>query len=50
MNITPKDLVAASSPVVASLTLTQLNQLTGLVGGVLGIAYLLWKWRKESGK
>ena len=50
MPIDHKDLVAASSPIVANLTLSQLNQVTGLVGGVLGIIYLLWKWKRESSK
>lgn len=50
MPIDHKDLIVASSPLVANVTLSQLNQITGLVGGVLGIAYLLWKWKRESGK
>jgi hypothetical protein len=50
MPIDHKDLVAAGSPIVATLTLSQLNQLTGLVGGVLGIVYLLWKWSREAKK
>jgi hypothetical protein len=50
MSIDHKDLLAASTPIVANLTLSQWNQVTGLIGGILGIAYLLWKWRTESGK
>ena len=45
-----KDILAAATPSVASLTLSQVNQLTGIIGGVLGILYLLWKWQKEAGK
>jgi hypothetical protein len=37
-------------PPVASLTLGHLNSLVGIVGGLLGIAYLIWKWCREAKK
>lgn len=41
------DVIAASTPTVAALTLGEINTLVGIAGGVLGILYLLWRWRKE---
>jgi hypothetical protein len=46
--LSPKDVIAASTPVVASVTLSQVNEIAGLVGTLLGIAYLSWKWIRES--
>jgi hypothetical protein len=45
--LSPKDVITASTPVVASVTLSQVNEIAGLVGTLLGIAYLTWKWIKE---
>jgi hypothetical protein len=44
----PKDILVAGTPAVASITLSQVNQVAALVGTLLGIAYLLWKWRREA--
>ena len=46
----PRDIIAASTPVAASITLTQINQVAGLIGTVLGILYLIWKWNREARK
>lgn len=46
----PRDIIAATTPVAASITLTQINQVVGLIGTVLGIVYLLWKWHREASK
>ena len=46
----PRDIIAASTPVAASVTLTQINQVAGLIGTVLGILYLIWKWNREARK
>jgi len=43
-----KDYIVAGTPVAASITLSQVNQVAALVGTLLGIAYLLWKWRREA--
>jgi hypothetical protein len=43
-----KDYIVAGTPVMASITLSQVNQVAALVGTLLGIAYLLWKWRREA--
>ena len=43
-----KDYIVAGTPAVASITLSQVNQVAGLVATLLGIAYLLWKWRREA--
>ena len=50
MNLKTGDLIAAGTPSVAFLTLSQWNQLLGIIGTLLGIAYLVWKWRKEAKK
>jgi len=47
MHLTAKDLFIASIPTVTSAALGAVNQVIGIIGGVLGIAYLIWKWRKE---
>lgn len=52
----PKDLVAALAPTLgvkvggmfAALTLADWKDIASIAGGVLGTAYLLWKWRKEA--
>lgn len=46
----PRDILAATTPVAASVTLTQINQVAGLIGTVLGILYLIWKWHREARK
>lgn len=50
MNPIEKDIVVAAVPVTASLTLSQINSVIGIIGGALGIAYLLWKWIREYRK
>jgi hypothetical protein len=50
MNVHAKDLVIASIPTVSATALGQVNQILGIIGTVLGIAYLVWKWRKEATK
>jgi hypothetical protein len=42
------DVFFAGIPLIATLTLAQIHTIVGILGGVLGIAYLIWKWRKES--
>lgn len=49
-DITSRDFATAGVPAVASLTLSQVNSFIGIVGGLLGIAYLLWKWKREAKK
>ncbi len=50
MNLTVRNYIDACVPGFATITLSQLNSLVGIVGGLLGIAYLIWKWRKEANK
>ena len=50
MNSQEKDILTAALPTAASLTLSQINNLVGIIGGLLGIAFLIWKWRKEAQK
>jgi hypothetical protein len=42
------DYVAAILTPVASLTLAEINAIVGIVGGLTGFSYLIWKWRKEA--
>lgn len=49
-NVNSKDLLIASIPTVTSTALGSINQVVGILGGLLGIAYLLWKWRREFEK
>ena len=50
MNSQEKDILTAAVPTAASLTLSQINNVVGILGGLIGIAYLVWKWRKEAQK
>ena len=45
--LTPKDVLTALTPAVATITIAQLNSLLGVVSGALGIVYLIWKWRRD---
>jgi hypothetical protein len=40
----PKDLLTAATPVVAMVSLSQINEVVALVGSLLGIAFLIWRW------
>ncbi len=50
MNSHEKDILVAAIPTTASFTLSQINSLVGIIGGLIGVAYLIWKWRKEANK
>ena len=39
--------LTAATPAAAMLSLSQINEVAGLVGTLLGIAFLLWRWRKQ---
>lgn len=45
-----KDLATAATPVVAWTSLSQVNDVAALVGTLLGIAFLLWRWKREADK
>ena len=44
----PSDVLAATAPAVSATVLGQINDMIGIVGGLLGIVYLLWRWRREA--
>jgi hypothetical protein len=48
MNMKPADFIAATAPAVSATILGQINDLIGIIAGVLGIVYLLWRWRREA--
>jgi uncharacterized membrane protein len=45
-----KDIATASTPVVAWTSLSQLNDVAALIGTLLGIAFLLWRWHREANR
>lgn len=48
MNMKPADFIAATAPAVSATILGQINDLIGIVAGLLGIVYLLWRWHREA--
>jgi len=48
MNTKPSDVIAATAPLVGTVTLGQINEIVGIVGGLLGMAYLIWRWRRDA--
>lgn len=47
-HLKPLDLVAATLPTFSATIIGGVNEFAGLVGTVTGIAYLIWKWRREA--
>jgi hypothetical protein len=39
-----KAILTAATPVIAMVSLSQINEVAALVGSLLGIAFLLWRW------
>ena len=48
MNTKPSDVIAATVPLLGTVTLGQINDLVGIAGGMLGMAYLIWRWRRDA--
>jgi len=45
--IKPADAIAAITPPVATITMSQVNAYLGFVTGVVSLGYLLWRWRRD---
>lgn len=39
--------LTAATPAAAMISLSQVNEVAALVGTLLGIAFLLWRWHRE---
>ena len=48
MNMKPADFIAATIPAASATILGQINDLIGIVAGLIGIVYLLWRWCREA--
>lgn len=46
----PADFVAASAPTFTATIVSSVNEVAGLCGTLLGIAYLIWRWKREANK
>jgi hypothetical protein len=42
--------LTAATPAAAMISLSQVNEVAALVGTLLGIAFLLWRWRREASR
>ena len=42
--------LTAATPAAAMVSLSQVNEVAALVGTLLGIAFLLWRWRREASR
>jgi hypothetical protein len=42
-----KATLTAATPAAAMISLSQINEIAALVGTLLGIAFLLWRWRRQ---
>ena len=47
-HLKPSDIIAAAAPTVSATLIAQANQIVGIIGSLLGIVYLLWRWRREA--
>jgi ABC-type enterobactin transport system permease subunit len=47
-SLKPGDILAAAAPTVSATLVAQANQIVGMIGSLLGIVYLLWRWRREA--
>ena len=47
-NSLPKDVLTAATPTIAMISLGQINEIAALIGSILGIAFLIWRWRREA--
>jgi ABC-type enterobactin transport system permease subunit len=47
-HLKPGDILAAAAPTVSATLVAQANQIVGMIGSLLGIVYLLWRWRREA--
>jgi len=45
-----KATLTAATPAAAMVSLSQVNEVAALVGTLLGIGFLLWRWRREAHK
>jgi hypothetical protein len=42
-----KAILIAATPAAAMVSLSQVNEVAALLGTLLGIAFLLWRWRRQ---
>ena len=43
-----KATLTAATPAAAMVSLSQVNEVAGLIGTLLGIAFLIWRWCREA--
>lgn len=46
----PSDYIAAAIPPISAVSVASVNEVAGLIGTLLGIFYIAWKWQNEVKK
>ncbi len=43
-----EDILTGCFPAFATITLSEIHQLAGIAGALIGAAYVIWKWRMDA--
>jgi len=46
-HLKPADIIAATAPTLSATIIAPISEIAGLCGTLVGMGYLIWKWRTE---